>query len=693
MLTQTESPLAGHLTEIALGFQRALQQNPNRPDALIGISLVALASGQHEPSIQMARAAVVAAPELCVAWVALGQALKAAGRAEEAADAYREAIARDGMNALARLGLGELHMAADCAELALTEYDLALRRAPAMPAVHMGMGHALACLGRNAEALQRYEQALVFAPRMAEAEFACAFVLARMANMPQAETRYRRAIALRPDFAAAWMNLGCLLRDQGREALAEAALSRAVELRPTMVPGLINLALLRRDQRRFSDAGELLHKAIGLDPENVHTQIAWCQLRAAERDLPAAWEWLRRALGREPDNAEAVNMQGILLHAEDRFAEAIACFLRAEALGNTSAASNRANSLMDLGRVEEALAVHHAAVAGDPQSPGAAYNLALTELRLGDWQSGWPRYEARLRFREVHRAPIHFRQPRWQGEPLIGRRILLHAEQGLGDAVQFCRYSALVAARGGSIVLQVHEPVVRLMQSLAVVHSGHAVVAQLGIEPPAFDLECPLLSLPAIFGTTPETVPWPGAYLAADSALVEGKRMLFPCNHPRIGIAWAGNPRYKADQRRSMHLETLLPLFRNSSLTWIALQKGESATQLADLPAEVCMHDGSSGDCDLAETAALIATLDLVVTTDTCIAHLAGAMGKPVWILLPHLSDWRWMQEVETTPWYPTARLFRQQTPGDWLEVLGRVNMQLAACFRSIPFKFTTENK
>jgi hypothetical protein len=277
-----------------------------------------------------------------------------------------------------------------------------------------------------------------------------------------------------------------------------------------------------------------------------------------------------------------------------------------------------------------------------------------------------------------------FRQPRWQGEALEGRRILIHAEQGLGDSIQFCRYASMVAARGGDIILQVRKPVERLMASLAVVHTGQAVLAQLGIEPPAFDLECPLMSLPAVFGTTVETVPWPGAYLGADPGLVLDKRTQFPSIDPdersakkqlRVGIAWAGNPRYRADQRRSTELATLLC---TSGITWISLQKGPAAEQLADLPGDVSVWDGSSSETDLAEAAALITTLDLVITTDTCIAHLAGAMAKPVWILLPYLGDWRWMQKIETTPWYPTARLFRQRTPGDWDGVLQRVKGELS---------------
>jgi tetratricopeptide (TPR) repeat protein len=683
--------LTGHLTEVALGCQRMLEENPCNPQALLGITLVALASGQSKGAVKMAQAAVAAAPRMGAAWVALGQAQKAAGRSDEAERAYLQAISLDGMNALARIGLGELMLATGRSLDAIREFELAIRRHPTPIAAPMGLGNALASLGRNQEALDCYELALALRPRLPEAEFAVGFVLARMGKPKEAETRYRRALALRPDFAAAWVNLGNLLREQGREAYAEAALLRAVELRPEMISGWVNLAILERECYRPAEAEKCLRKAFALNPEQVETLVAWCQFRSAEHDPAGAWQWLRWALARQPDHSEAVNMHGILLHKDGRFEEAVEVFERAEALGHHAAASNRGNSLLDLGLMDQALRAHEQAAELDPENPGAHYNLSLTRLRTGDWKRGWPGYEARWRFREVHRSPMIFRQPRWQGEPLKGRRILLHAEQGLGDAIQFCRYATLVAARGGTVIVQVREPVERLMASLAVVRAGQAVTAPLGIKPPDFDLECPLMSLPAVFGTTMETAPWSGAYLGADPALVLEKWKQFPAPWPskrsakrpmRVGIAWAGNPRYKADSQRSVELATLLPLLRISpripGITWISLQKGPAAEQLAALPGDVVLRDGSSSDSDLAETAALMDTLDLVITTDTCIAHLAGAMAKPVWILLPHLSDWRWMQQTEATPWYPTARLFRQSIPGDWTGLVERVIGELS---------------
>ena len=667
--------LSGRLTEIASGYQHALEQNPADPVALVGMCLVALASRQTEAAVAMASAAMASAPGLIAAWVALGQALKAAERYEEAAKAYEHAIGLDGTSALARLGMGELKIAVGRPEEAVVEFERAIERRPSLIAAHLGLGNALACMGRNEEALEKYEGALRLRPRLAEGEFAAGFALARLGRANEAEARYRRAVAARPDFAAAWVNLGSLLREQGKDVFAEAALRRAIGLRPDMVSGWLNLAALERERCRPEAAEAYLHRAFALKPSQVETLVAWCQQRVAERDLAGAWGWLRWALERNPDCDEAVNLHGILLHLESRFAEAIETFERAETLGNRAAASNRGNSLLELGRMDEALAAHHAAVERDPASAGAKYNLALTQLRLGDWERGWSGYEARWQFHEVHRRPRLFTQPRWCGENLHGERVLLHAEQGLGDTIQFCRYAALVAARGGVPVLQVQPAAERLMRSLAAVHTGSAETAVLGADP-AFDMECPLLSLPAVFRTRVETVPWAGAYLGADAKLAAEKLAQFPGAEDglRIGIAWAGNPRYKADAARSMRLSTLLPLLHTVNAQWISLQKGEAVEQLAGLPGDVCVGDGSSCERDLAETAALIAGLDLVITTDTCIAHLAGAMDKPVWILLPHLSDWRWMQEIETTPWYPSARLFRQRAIGDWEGVMERVS-------------------
>jgi tetratricopeptide (TPR) repeat protein len=675
---------AKQMIQVAIAYQRILATNPSHAPALIGMSLLALTGGQTEHAIRMASAALAVSPGTTAGWIALGQALKATGQLADAERAYRQALRFGGANSLARMGLGELKLASGRPAEAIAEFEIALCRQPSLACAHLGLGNALAILGNFPLALDHYRNALGLRPHYADAEFATGFALNRLGRAREAEARYRRAIALKPGYAAAWINLGSLLREQGRDLAAEAALRRAIVIRPGLVSGWLNLAALEREQRHFSAARVCLRRAFAIDPSQTETLIAWCQLQLATRDISGAREWARWALAVDPSHAEAVNQFGIVLHNERRFAEAIAEFERAEALGSRGAASNRGNSLLEMGCIAQALEAHQRATGLDPENAGAKYNLALTQLRLGEWRSGWATYESRLQFREVHRAPRTFACPRWRGKPLSGQRILLHAEQGLGDSIQFSRYACLVVARGGFPILEVQPGVERLLRSLAVVRAGLAQVRLLGAPRRDFDLECPLMSLPAVFSTTVETVPWSGAYLGADPEDIDARRTQFSsvCSGPRFGIAWAGNPRYRADAQRSVHLRTLLPLFHSIRANWISLQKGDPTDQIAalavsTLPHDLHIADGSSRDRDLAETAALLATLDLVITTDTCIAHLAGAMAKPVWILLPYLSDWRWMQQLDTTPWYQTARLFRQSSPGDWAGVLDRVATEL----------------
>ena len=669
----------GRMLEAARAYQRALESDPADAQALIGMSVLALASGQAEHASRLATVAVGANGRNAAGWIVLGHAHQVRGKFADAENAFCKALELDGANALARLGLGEVRLATGRHSEAIRDFELVLRGKPTLACAHLGIGNALAAQGDFDGAFGHYKVALSLRPRYAEAEFAAGFALCRLGRAREGETRYRRAIALRPGYAAAWINLGSLLRELARDFQAEAALKRAVELRPDLISGWLNLAALERERKRFAPARVYLTRALTLDASQIETLLAWCQLELAAQDFAGAHEFARWALAIDPNHAEALNQLGIVLHNQRRFAEAIAVFERAEVRGSKGAASNRGNSLLDLGSIAEALETHRRAARLDPDNAGAQYNLALTELRLGNWRSGWQNYEARWRFREVHRVARKFRCRRWHGEPLEGRRILLHAEQGLGDTIQFSRYASLVAARGGFPILAVQPAVERLLGSLAVVRAGLAEVRLLGEFGNDFDLECPLMSLPAVFATTTETVPWSGAYLGvADNKTQVGSAQTARRDAGlRVGIAWAGNPKYRADSDRSMQLKTLEPLLSSGGIDWISLQKGEAAGQLAALPRGISVTDGSSCDRDLADTAALIATLDLVITTDTSIAHLAGAMGKPVWIMLPYLADWRWMQKIEMTPWYPTARLFRQAKRGDWASVLERVGAAL----------------
>ena len=686
----------GDLLRAAKAYREALQSHPQSQAALLGLSLLARQSNQFQPALHMAQAALAAGSSSAVAWANLGDTLAALGQTNQADPIFRNALQLD----------------------------------PSIAAAHYGLGNCLALRNDYPAALLSFQTAAQLTPNIPEFHFAQAFAHGQLGEHPQAIAAYRRAVTLRPGFASAWLNLGVELIADGRDNLAHLCYREALAATnpSTQISTHLNLGHLARSRRNFPQAEEHYTAALAISSQPNHTnpprpsdrlaevQVAFTYLHLEQKHFPQAWQSLQAAesANRQPPNPEIPNARGILLLTEEaaqppmrvpqvsRIEAAIAAFQLAEAQGHLTAASNRGNALLRLGSAEEALAAHQAAAAANPHHPGVNYNLALTQLRLGDYAQGWPNYEIRWSFREVHPHPRRFPQPRWQGEPLPeNSTLLLYAEQGLGDTLQFVRYLPLVAERLAPptkspgpphpqprIILEVQPPLTRLLTS----QFPKATVIAHGDRLPSFTHHCPLMSLPAIFQTTLETIPnqtpylYPGPELANLGApsLTRPLGQRWDQQHTaKIGISWAGNPNYRADHERSTHLETFLPLLRIPRIHWISLQKGQAAVQISQLPPEISLYDGSSRDLDLADSAALVANLDLVLTTDTAIAHLAGALGKPLWLLLPWQSDWRWMQQTLTTPWYPTARLFRQSSPGDWPELLLRVAAELRRTFLS----------
>jgi hypothetical protein len=412
-------------------------------------------------------------------------------------------------------------------------------------------------------------------------------------------------------------------------------------------------------------------------------------------------------------HAGAHNNLGNAFFHLDRHAESLGCYERATQVRAdfVDAWVNCANALRRLGRCEEACAAARTALALDPECAEAhsafgvaaagmgrhaealssyqwalqlkpalaeaVWNKALLELSQGRFREGWAGYEARWLVKSLRLGQRYTTPPWLGGESLRDRVILLHAEQGYGDSIQFCRYAPLVAARGAKVLLGMPSGLRALMASLEGVDS---VVTQAPV--PDFELHCPLLSLPLAFGTELATIPAKVPYLHADRVARESwAARLGPCAVPRVGLAWAGSPTHTNDANRSIALERLLPLTR-FDVQCVSLQKEIRATDLPFLagPAVLCRLGEEL--TDFAATAALLSELDLVITVDTSIAHLAGALGKPVWILLPYVADWRWLREREDSPWYPTARLFRQAAPGDWGGVIERVAAELSVFTR-----------
>ena len=467
--------------------------------------------------------------------------------------------------------------------------------------------------------------------------------------------------------------MGVLAHQQGRHAEAEALIGAALKQRPDEAVALANRAAALNALRRFDEALADCDRAIAARPDHVD---AFINRALALKELGRAHEALAscdKALRLKPDSADAYNNRGLALFALQRPADALRSYEQALALDPQSAEAlnNRGLTLYELGRLDEARASFDRAVAIRPSFAQAQWNRAQALLLAGDFAQGWPAHEWRLKAHpELQRG---FVQPLWLGEgPLVGKTILLHAEQGLGDTLQFCRYAPLVAARGARVVLEVQKPLIELLRDLP----GVASVVARGEPLPDFDLHCPLLSLPLAFGTTLDTIPAQTPYFHVPPERMSAWEARLGSNRPRFGLVWSGNAGHKRDRARSIPLYALMPLF-DVAATFVSLQKEARAADAAVLQQSNKIIDVSAELHTFADTAALIAQLDLVIAVDTSVAHLAGALGKPLWLLLPTAPDWRWLTGRDDSPWYPSARLFRQGETRAWGPVVTRVRAAL----------------
>jgi len=455
-------------------------------------------------------------------------------------------------------------------------------------------------------------------------------------RLAEAEALYRQVLTQQPDHADALHFLGVAAHQEGRNEPAEALIRRAIALRPGYAEAYSNLGAVLTQQGKLDEAV------------------------SAYRD----------AIRCKPGHAQAYANLGAALSVQGKLDEAAAACRQAIALmpGFAEAHSNLGAALKESGRFTEAVAAYEQAIRLKPDHAEAHFNLALTLLLLGDFSRGWQEYEWRWKARGFLSPKRNFDQPLWGGEQLNGRRILLHAEQGLGDTIQFVRYAAQVSARGGKVVLECQPELHRLLEQLP----GVSLVAA-GGPLPDFDLHCPLLSLGRAFATKLESIPNPVPYLSADPRLVDRWASRVTGGETKVGLVWAGKATHPNDRNRSMRLRQFLPLAKVQGVRFYSLQAGPAARHAVTGPPGLEVADLSDALSDLAETAAAIANLDLVISVDTAVAHLAGAMGKPVWVLLSFIPDWRWLLDRDDSPWYPTARLFRQKAIGRWDEVIDRV--------------------
>jgi tetratricopeptide (TPR) repeat protein len=458
----------------------------------------------------------------------------------------------------------------------------------------------------------------------------------------EAETLYRKVLGADGTNFFALHQLALILLDRQEHADALALLAAAVEQRPDSAEALANLGLALNAIGSHEQAVLACDHALALDGKQTNA-------------------WLNRSSS---------------LTELDRYEEAVASADRAIALAPKLAHAhyNRGNALRELGRTEEALAAYTRAITLAPDYIKAHFNEGLTHLRAGDFARGWPKYEYRWKRPEI--PARDFAVPQWDGQaPLGGRTILLHAEQGFGDTIQFARYAPMVAERGATVILEVQRALLPLFEAFP----GVTQVIAAGSALPAFDLHCPLLSLPGMFRTEFATIPSAVPYLGPST-----ERCAFwtphmpPATGPRVALCWAGNPKHDSDRHRSIPAPVLAPLLAVSGVQFASVQKDLREADTAFLAQTAVLNFGVHLR-DFGDAAAILSMCDLVITVDTAIAHLAGALGLPAWILIQHSPDFRWLMQREDSPWYPTARLYRQPKHFDWESVIERLAADLAA--------------
>ncbi|MBN3789243.1 tetratricopeptide repeat protein [Burkholderia sp. Ac-20353] len=624
-------------------FEAALQLDPHhvqtlvrRGNALIGMRRYAAALADYDRALDVS-------PLLLDALCNRGAALRALGRLQDALDTYERALTVDPRSFESMYNLGNVLRDLQRHAEALFNYERALEFAPNHPEILSVKGRTLVDLGRPKEALASFNEAIASKPDSVEALYNSAVALERLGRAEEAMQRCDRVLMLEPRHAKAYATRGNALLSLKRHDDALADYTRALDIEPGAVDVLCNQGTALRELERHDAALQSYDAALA---SNTEFAEAWCN-------------------------------RGNVLQDLHRYDAALASFDRALTINPKYAMAwfNRGSVLLEMLRFDDALESFDRAIAFEPNYVDAHFAQGFIHLRRGDFARGWPKYEWRLRDPKSEHHDRVFSQPRWTGgESLDGRTILIHAEQGFGDTIQFCRYAERLADAGAQVVLEVQPALRSLMASLR----GPVRVIARGETLPAFDFHCPLLSLPFAFQTDLPAIPASTPYLHADAGLIQKwENTLGARRSLRVGLAWSGNPEHRNDRNRSIGLADLMPLL-DLDVEWISLQKVVRDRDAALL--EQSPIDSFDADLrDFSDTAALVRSLDLVVSVDTAVAHLAGALNRPVWILVTHLSEWRWMSERNDSPWYPSARLFRQPAPGRWQDVIESVRAEIAS--------------
>jgi tetratricopeptide (TPR) repeat protein len=667
----------GNLAEAERIYREILKVQPRQADAWHLLGLVAHNRGQCSQALEYIRRAIQLNGAEASYHNHLGEVYRSLGNASDAEICCRQALRLKPDWAVAHNTLGLVLGEQGKSEAAIASFRRALEHQPDLAQAHCNLGSALQASGQLDEAIACYRRALDGKPDYAIACNLLGTALSDQGQFDVAAEAFRRAMLLDPGCAPAENNLGLLFQSQSDWAEAAAAYRRALAIQPDFVEAHFNLAGALDQLGQTAEAAACYQRALQLQPNLAEAHFNLGVILQAQGQLAAAAECYRETIRVQPEHGQAHSNLGTVYRAENRLAEAIECYQRALEVRPdfVETLSNLGNVFKLQGRMAEARICYDQSLRLKPDHAQARYNRSSLLLAAGEWEHGWADYESRWQCDDFPKRP--FAKPVWKGEPLQKRVLLVHAEQGLGDTLHFARYVKRIGSPAGKVLFEVPPLLVRLFEQ-----SDFRNLVVQGAPLPDFDVYVPLMSLPGILGTTLENIPAEVPYLSADPALVDVWRDQIGAKPGfKVGIAWQGKTTYKDDRFRSIPLARFGPLAQEG-VELISLQKGPGAEQLAELEGRFHVTDfPSSFDHQhgpFMDTAAVMKNLDLVITTDTAIAHLAGALAVPVWVALSISPDWRWLLEREDSPWYPTMRLFRQTSFDEWQPVFERIAGELA---------------
>jgi tetratricopeptide (TPR) repeat protein len=664
----------GAVAEAATRYSALLQAEPHHADAHYYLGLIACQQGRFDDGAQRARQALSGDPRHAPAHVLLGRALAALGQHEEALTSFDRALALAPESAQAHGHRADVLSDLGRHGEAVEAYDRALAAAPDRVEDWFNRGTALAALDRHGEAVASFERAIAGRPDDARAYVAQAKSLSEEGLHEASLGAIERALAMAPNFAEAWQGRGNVCLALKRYDDASSAFDKALALRPEFAEAWLGRGNVCLELTRYDDALSAFDKALALKPKFAE---AWLGRGNVFRNIERpgdAFNAYDTALALKPDLAAAYLGRGNLFAKLKRYDEALAAYDNARALKPDQSWLGRGNVFAELKRYDEALAAYDKALTLKPDLAEAHLNEGFLRLSLGELTEGWRKYEYRWQISSAVGLKRKFHQPLWLGDSDIANKtILVHAEQGFGDTLLGCRYIPMVAQLGARVVAEAGTPLKPLLKNL----EGISTLIAQGETIPHFDVHCPIMSLPLAFKTTMQTIPARIPYLAAAKDSVEKWRSELIGKDIKVGIGWAGSTSFPHDRDRSILLNNLLPALGVKGIRYFSIQKNlrQGDEDLLDANPQIIRLDRKINDFH--DTAAIMMSLDLVISSDTSIVNLAGALGRPFWVLLHYTPDWRWLACGKATPWYPTGRLFRQKTIGDWRTVTDEVRAEL----------------